>query len=322
MKEATVILLVVAIALSSTLLTHPLRQGRVDDSVHEAFRAIVDAYNAGGNVTSLVSKLNDALDLISRADEVASEDPELAHSLISQANSTLTQILEEAPEVAEEGRRRVFIGRVVLTSSAVAAAVVGVSAYIYGPRLFWRLWVRLRRRHRVRAVKVARERGSMIISGEVWAVICAVLLVGAVFAVSQYVRSRRVVEPFSALGVLGPNMKIGDYPSEVVAGETFRLYVYVLCYEGKPMLYTVYVKLGNESTPINGTTPAPLEPMYTLTHALMHNETWVTPIDITLTEPGINYRLIFELWAYDPETDSMVYTGRWCQLWLNVTAPP
>jgi len=65
---------------------------------------------------------------------------------------------------------------------------------------------------------------SWILDEEVLAVIAALVLVSSVFA---------LVEPFSELGLLGPDGKIGDYPREVEAGAPFSLNVYVGNHEGK-----------------------------------------------------------------------------------------
>lgn len=147
----------------------------------------------------------------------------------------------------------------------------------------------------------------------------AVILVGGVFAFSQLISAGRVTEPFSELGVLGPKMKIGDYPKTVIAGEAFRLYLYVRNHMGKPMYYAVLIKLGNASTPID---PTPTKPFVRLDLILMHGENATTPIDVALTKPGVNERLVFELWIYNSTVKAFTYHRRWCQLWLNVTAPP
>ena len=292
--------------------------GGEDELVHAAFEAIIKAHNEGGDVKPLVDKLNEAIRLLSMAEEA--EDPDEAARLRAEVEGMLRSIIEkEAPEVAEEGRRRALISHVILGCSLACSAVACVVAYKFGPRAFWRLWVRLRRNYRVRMRPRRRKREtSMLISGEVWAVILAIVLVGVVFAISQAVWAKRVIEPFSELGVLGPHMKIGDYPSEVVAGDTLKLYIYVGNHMGKPMLYTVLIKLCNKTTPVD---PAPVEPMMSFTHALLNNGTWIFPISVTLTDVGLNWRLVFELWAYNPDTDRVEYLGLSCWLWINVTAP-
>lgn len=161
----------------------------------------------------------------------------------------------------------------------------------------------------------------MIIDEEVMAVILAVLVVAGAFACSQAFLANRAVEPFSELGILGPNMKIGDYPRELVAGEPFTLYLYVGNHEGRVMYYAILAKLGNKTTPINSSEPmdAPVLARYEV--VLLNGRNWTRPITLSIGEPGVNYRLVFELWAYDEHIHNFKYTGRWCQLWLNVTRP-
>ncbi|MGC8935404.1 MAG: DUF1616 domain-containing protein [Thermoproteota archaeon] len=162
---------------------------------------------------------------------------------------------------------------------------------------------------------------SWILDEEVLAVIAAVVIVASVFAVAQFINSGRVTEPFSALGILGPNMKIGDYPREVVAGSPFRLYLYLENHEGKSVYYRILIKLGNKTSTINETTPLNSTPIMEIRRVLVHNSTWIYPLDITLYTPGDNERLVIEMWIYNETTKSFTYYGRWNQLWLNVTSP-
>jgi len=163
---------------------------------------------------------------------------------------------------------------------------------------------------------------SWILDDEVLAVISAIVIVASVVGVVQIMSSGRVVEPFSELGVLGPKMKIGDYPKEVVAGSPFRLYLYIGNHEGKSVYYRILVKLGDKTSVINGTTPLNSTPIMEVRRILIHNSTWIHPLDITLYTPGVNKRLVIEMWIYDEISGSFVYHGRWNQIWLNITPPP
>ena len=68
-----------------------------------------------------------------------------------------------------------------------------------------------------------------------------VIVLIAVFNVSGYYFANRNVEPFSELGILGPNQKIADYPTSVLTGQNFTLYLYVGNHEGHVMYYQVLV---------------------------------------------------------------------------------
>ncbi len=65
-----------------------------------------------------------------------------------------------------------------------------------------------------------------------------------------------VVEPFTAVGLLGPEGTIGNYPEEVVVGEPVKLYVFLFNHEGRSNYYVVMVKVGNESTSISEDAPS------------------------------------------------------------------
>ena len=161
----------------------------------------------------------------------------------------------------------------------------------------------------------------MLIDEQVLAVVLTIILVAAGIAVFQIFPIGRTVEPFSELAVLGPGMKIADYPKEIVAGESFMLYLYVRNYEGKVMYYDVRVKLGNRSTHVNETEPMNVPVMARYEVVLLDGDNFTWPVTLSIDEAGVNYRLVFEMWVYDEGSDGFRYHGRWCQLWLNVTAP-
>lgn len=149
--------------------------------------------------------------------------------------------------------------------------------------------------------------------------IIAVIVVVGVFATSQLIFGERVVDPFSELAVLGPNMKIGDYPTEVFEDEPFNLYLYVGNQEGEVKYYSVLVKLGSASSTINASTfmDAPVLERFDL--VLLSGENWTQPVSLNIDKPTTNLRLTFELWVLD---ETLLYDGRFCQIWMNVTERP
>jgi len=163
---------------------------------------------------------------------------------------------------------------------------------------------------------------SWVLDEEVLAVLAAIVLVSSVFAGVQVLNAGRVVEPFSELGLLGAEGKIGGYPKEVAAGTPFTLNLYIGNHEGKTAYYKVLVKLGDNSSTINGTTPLSAEPIMEVRAVLSHNSSQIIPVNITLYEPATRLRLIFELWMFNETSGSFgYYQGVWNQLWLNVTKP-
>jgi len=165
------------------------------------------------------------------------------------------------------------------------------------------------------------EGEGLIVDEQVMAVVLTVLVVVGVFAGFQTFFTGRVVEPFSELGVLGPKMKIGDYPRELIAGEPFSLYLYVGNHEGRVMYYAVLVKLGNGTTSISAEESMDVPVFARHEVVLQDGKNWTRPVTLSIEEPGVNHRLVFELWVYIEGVRDFEYHGRWCQLWLNVTKP-
>ncbi len=141
----------------------------------------------------------------------------------------------------------------------------------------------------------------------------------AVFAAIQPILPANS-EPFSELGILGPNQTIGGYPTSVVAGGQFLLYGYIGDHEGASSYYQLIVKVGNETTQVSNSTYAQAPVISTYYRVLENNQSATFPLSLTLSSQGTNVRLIFELWSYDVTTSSYAYTGLWNQLFLNVTS--
>jgi uncharacterized membrane protein len=88
------------------------------------------------------------------------------------------------------------------------------------------------------------------------------------------------------------------------------------------MYYVIYAKLGNKSTVINESVPADVPVLAAYEVVLPSGGNLTIPVELSVSEPGTNVRLIFELWFINESTLQPQYHGRWVQLWLNVTAPP
>ena len=84
----------------------------------------------------------------------------------------------------------------------------------------------------------------MRIDEKIQAFVIVGLLAYTALTVAPIILGDRIVEPFSELGILGPGMKLGDYPRLVEAGEDMSLHMYLGNHEGRPTYYQVQVKLG------------------------------------------------------------------------------
>jgi len=293
--------------------------GDARKEIYEAIDAVTEAYNSGGEVSELIGTLNEALSLIGKAETPSDANLEEVIRLSSQVQTIAQTVRSNARYIKEEGERRRQVETVTTIGSLVSLFVSGAFVYIYGPKLFWRTWVRLRKDYRV-SLKGSNQKSvsSMLTSGEVWALAFVMILIGTVLVSSQLFFPRSVAEPFSELGVLGARMNMADYPKEVVASESFKLNLYVGNHMGRPVDYIVMVKLGSNETSVD---PAQIEPIVKFEKVLLDNETWIFPIDIKLIETGLNQRIIFELWTYNELSRRIEYNQRWCQIWVNVTAP-
>ncbi len=305
------LLLTLLIPLSLIHVYGAVDADTVRQRVYNVYIKVLDVYEAGGNVSRPVQLINEA---ISTLEEYYNTNDA---TLLTAASSYLDEAESLLPMLRSEGEQLRFWNNVLTIGGVIGIVALGLFAYFILPKLFFRGWSRIRGEYKIRVRRSRSSRKSLILDEEVWAVILAVIVVGGVFAVSQAYLSGRVVEPFSELGLLGKNMKIGDYPRELVVGDNATFYVYVGNHMGRPMYYVVEVKLGDKSTNID---PAPLKPIFTYERILLHNETWIFRVDLPVETPGLNQRIIVELWIYNETIGDLQYHGRWTQLWINVTS--
>ena len=127
-------------------------------------------------------------------------------------------------------------------------------------------------------------------------------------------------QPFSEIGLLGPTKQIANYPTTVLAGQNFTLYLYVGNHEGALEYYRVYAKLGTASSVVNENVSLNAQPIAVYDLILLNNQTSLSPVVMSLASTGTNVRLVFELWIYQTDSSSFVYDHRFTQLYLNVTS--
>lgn len=148
--------------------------------------------------------------------------------------------------------------------------------------------------------------------------LAVVAMLGVLAAVYPIIPSN--AEKFSELGILGPDQKIGGYPTTVTVGQPIPLYVYVGNHEGSPTYYQVLVKEGNQGTVVSNSTAAKAPVILTRYQILGDNKSATFPVSLSLGTAGTNERMIFELWSFNASTSGFQYTGLFGALWVNVTA--
>lgn len=255
-------------------------------SLFDAYSVVSRLGAEGFNVSSLVDLLNRALELETRG---------------SNASSIVSEVISYASSMSSYNPW----GFVVLGLVLGFVVVVGVVLYFRGRDFLGLVWFWFRRGFRVRL-------GSGVSRGffdeEVLGVVLSVVVVVVVFSVAYSLRSGG--ESFSAIAVLGPGMRIGDYPRVVLVGEPVGLYLYVYNHMGRPIWFVVrsyLVDSRNESSLL-----------FVNQRILVDNGTWVFPVTFSINSTGM-YRFVAELWYYDPVSLNLTYTGNYVQLLLNST---
>jgi uncharacterized membrane protein len=126
---------------------------------------------------------------------------------------------------------------------------------------------------------------------------------------------------FSELGVLGPDKKLSNYPNDLKVGQNFNLYLYLENHEGELMYYRVVAKQGDRESTINEQITLNSTVIAYWDYILINGEIITNSINLSMPNAGLNQRLVFELYAFDPQNNSFTYNHIWTQLWMNVTLP-
>jgi len=161
----------------------------------------------------------------------------------------------------------------------------------------------------------------LLLDDEVFAVLTAIVVVASVFSAAMLIREGYVAEPFTAIGLLNENCRIGEYPGYVRSNSTVTLCLYVYNHEGKPLYWKVVYRLGSNKTLPTNTTPSPEPAIQEWRGVLGHRQNSTFKVVVRIPEIPLNttrVTLIFELWAYDVNLHTWVYTGRWVHLHVNV----
>jgi hypothetical protein len=180
-------------------------------------------------------------------------------------------------------------------------------------------------------------------------------LVAASPALSVVVPFQVASERFSEIWLLGPGHMAEDYPFNVVADESYLVYVGVGNHMGSSAYYMIYVKFRNQTEVLpNATagTPSPVPPLYEYRVFVEDGETWEAPLSFSFSgvsffenrslvesftvndgvfevdklafwdseNNGFYYQVFVELWIYRAESNGFEFHNRFVGLWLNMTA--
>jgi uncharacterized membrane protein len=159
-----------------------------------------------------------------------------------------------------------------------------------------------------------------LIDRETSVIVLAIITILCVFVAVQPIIPYSS-EHYSSLGILGPQQKIANYPTNLTRGESFVLYAFVQNHEGKVEYYQLLVKLGNSTTQVSNSTASNAPVIASYSYVLNNGQNTTFPMNLSIDQAGINLRLIFELWTYDTSSSSFVFLQiQPDQLFVNVTS--
>ena len=104
----------------------------VRNMLTEAFEAVLEAENAGGETLNLVDELNQALRLL---DEGKTEE----------AMSIVDAVLAVVPDIKQAGLISTRNQQITVTGTLIFSAVSTAVVWRYGKKVFWLLWLRSKR---------------------------------------------------------------------------------------------------------------------------------------------------------------------------------
>jgi len=111
--------------------------------IGSAFSATYAADQQGGNVTSLVSQLNSALQLVAKANSENATQPSQATADLQQAVTIAKGVQTLAGGVGQTGASARQAQFYISVGSAVAIVAAASLIYIFGDRIYRRLWLRI-----------------------------------------------------------------------------------------------------------------------------------------------------------------------------------
>ena len=119
-------------------------------AVEHAFVAVQNAGKNGGNVSALVAELNGALTLIQKALSENSTNPGQAANDLNSAVAVAQGVQASAATVGQQGIAARQYQFELSVGSAIVIVGIAIALYVYGDRIYYRLWLRMYGSHVVR----------------------------------------------------------------------------------------------------------------------------------------------------------------------------
>jgi hypothetical protein len=114
-----------------------------NNAITSAFVATHNAEEKGGNVSSLIVALNEALDLVERAQSENSTNPIQASVDLQNATQFAEKVSNESIGIAESGSAARSARSTESVGVSVVIILAAVLIYIFGGRIYRRAWIYL-----------------------------------------------------------------------------------------------------------------------------------------------------------------------------------
>lgn len=130
----------------------PSQVSGAEAQIQSAFVATHSAEMEGGNVTSLVALLDQAVEMVQTAEQDNSTNPAVSAADLANATQIAMGVSAQAGPVGQAGASARQAELYVSLGSAAAIVGVAGAAHALGDRLVRRVWLRLYSKHLVRKV--------------------------------------------------------------------------------------------------------------------------------------------------------------------------
>jgi hypothetical protein len=114
-----------------------------DTAVQTAFIAVHNADAKGGNVSSLIAQLNEAIQMIQAAQALNATNPAGALADLGNATTLANEVAAAAPAVGDQGASAKQSQFDVSVGSAIAIVVIAAAIYAFGDRIYRGAWLRM-----------------------------------------------------------------------------------------------------------------------------------------------------------------------------------
>jgi len=113
--------------------------------IQSAFASAYGAEKSGGNVSSLDAELNNAIQLVQKAEGENATSPAQAAADLQNATATSQRVIAAAPSIARTGSAARQATDITSASAASAIVLLAALSYIFGGRIYRKAWLRLHR---------------------------------------------------------------------------------------------------------------------------------------------------------------------------------